>query len=62
MGSDLIKNIHPNKVECLIWQKLDILQQQILQLLGKDKKLSFREAYKISSKIVNYAEKNRKFG
>ncbi|MDC3104413.1 hypothetical protein OA383_01645 [Candidatus Pelagibacter bacterium] len=26
----------------------------------KDKKISFRDAYKISSKIVNYAEKNRK--
>ena len=26
----------------------------------KEKKLSFREAYKISSKIVNYAEKNKK--
>ena len=26
----------------------------------KDKKLFFREAYKISSKIVNYAEKNKK--
>ena len=26
----------------------------------KDKKLSFREAYKISSKLVNYAEKNKK--
>ena len=28
--------------------------------LVKDKKLSFREAYKISSKIVNFAEKNKK--
>ena len=28
--------------------------------LVKDEKLSFREAYKISSKIVNYAEKNKK--
>ena len=28
--------------------------------LVKEKKLSFREAYKISSKIVNYAEKNNK--
>ena len=26
----------------------------------KEKNLSFREAYKISSKIVNYAEKKRK--
>ena len=28
--------------------------------LVKEKNLSFREAYKISSKIVNYAEKKRK--
>ena len=28
--------------------------------LVKDKKLSFREAYKISSKIVNFADKNKK--
>ena len=28
--------------------------------LVKDKNLSFRDAYKISSKIVNYAEKNNK--
>ena len=28
--------------------------------LVKEKKLSFREAYKISSKIVNYAEKSKK--
>ena len=28
--------------------------------LVREKKLSFREAYKISSKIVNYSEKNKK--
>ena len=28
--------------------------------LVKEKKLSFREAYKISSKVVNYAEKKNK--
>ena len=27
--------------------------------LVKDKKLSFREAYKVSSKIVNYAENKK---
>ena len=28
--------------------------------LVKNKKLSFREGYKISAKLVNYAEKNKK--
>ena len=28
--------------------------------LVKDKNLSFRDAYKISSKVVNFAEKNKK--
>ena len=58
MSNELIKNVFQIKQECLIWLKLDI-QQQILTTWS-DRKLSFREAYKISSKIVNYAERKKK--
>ena len=34
--------------------------EKIKNFLVQNKKLSFREAYKISAKLVNYAEKKRK--
>ena len=60
--NELIKNLHANKQRMLsLWQIGDILQQLILLIiLFRKKNLSFREAYKISAKIVNYAEKNNK--
>ena len=61
MGSELIKNIHPNKSRMFNMAKTGYTTAtDFADFLVKDKKLSFREAYKISSKIVNYAEKNRK--
>ena len=33
MSNELIKNIKPNKKECLKWQKVVIQQLQILQII-----------------------------
>ena len=61
MSSELIKNINPNKTRMSDMAKTGYTTAtDFADYLVKDKKLSFREAYKISSKIVNYAEKNKK--
>ena len=61
MSSELIKNINPNKTRMFDMSKTGYTTAtDFADYLVKDKKLSFREAYKISSKIVNYAEKNKK--
>ena len=61
MTNELIKNINPNKTRMFNMAKTGYTTAtDFADYLVKDKKLSFREAYKISSKIVNYAEKNKK--
>ena len=61
MSNELIKNINPNKSRMSDMAKTGYTTAtDFADYLVKDKKLSFREAYKVSSKIVNYAEKNKK--
>jgi len=61
MSNELIKNVNPNKNRMFNMAKTGYTTAtDFADYLVKDKKLSFREAYKISSKIVNYAEKNKK--
>ncbi len=61
MSNELIKNVNPNKTRMLNMAKTGYTTAtDFADYLVKDKKLSFRDAYKISSKIVNYAEKNKK--
>ncbi len=61
MSNELIKNANPNKTRMFDMAKTGYTTAtDFADYLVKEKKLSFREAYKISSKIVNYAEKSRK--
>jgi len=61
MSNELIKNVNPNKTKMSNMAKTGYTTAtDFADYLVKDKKLSFREAYKISSKIVNYAEKKKK--
>ena len=61
MSNELIKNVNPNKNRMLDMAKTGYTTAtDFADYLVKDKELSFREAYKISAKIVNYAEKNKK--
>tara|TARA_A100001011_G_scaffold32626_1_gene31332 strand:+ start:2588 stop:3976 length:1389 start_codon:yes stop_codon:yes gene_type:complete len=61
MSNELIKNIKPNKTRMFEMAKTGYTTAtDFADYLVKVKKLSFREAYKISSKIVNYAENNKK--
>jgi len=61
MSNELIKNVNPNKTRMSYMAKTGYTTAtDFADYLVKDKRLSFREAYKISSKIVNYAEKNKK--
>tara|TARA_Y100001958_G_C21082060_1_gene438067 strand:- start:482 stop:931 length:450 start_codon:yes stop_codon:yes gene_type:complete len=61
MSNELIKNVKPNKTRMSDMAKTGYTTAtDFADYLVKGKKLSFREAYKISSKIVNYAEKNKK--
>ena len=61
MSNELIKNLNPNKTRMSDMAKTGYTTAtDFADYLVKEKKLSFREAYKISSNIVNYAEKNKK--
>ena len=61
MSNELIKNVHPNKTRMLNMANTGYTTAtDFADYLVKEKNLSFRAAYKISSKIVNYAEKNKK--
>ena len=61
MSNELIKNVNPNKIKMFNMAKTGYTTAtDFADYLVKEKKLSFRDAYKISSKIVNYAEKNKK--
>ncbi len=61
MSNELIQNVNSNKKKMSEMAKTGYTTAtDFADYLVKEKKLSFREAYKISSKIVNYAEKNKK--
>ena len=61
MSNELIKNVNPNKTRMSAMAKTGYTTAtDFADYLVKDKNMSFRDAYKISSKIVNYAEKNKK--
>ena len=61
MSNELIKNVNPNKTRMFDMAKTGYTTAtDFADYLVRDKKISFREAYNISSKIVNYAEKNKK--
>ncbi len=61
MSNELIKNVNPHKTRMFNMAKTGYTTAtDFADYLVKDKKLSFRDAYKISSKIVDYAEKNKK--
>ena len=58
---ELIKNIIPNKKRMLSLAKQGFTTAtDFADYLVQKKGFSFREAYKISAKLVNYAEKNKK--
>ncbi len=61
MANELVRNVKPNKKRMLIMANTGFTTStDFADFLVKEKKLSFREAYKISSKVVNYAESNNK--
>tara|TARA_B100000941_G_scaffold269153_1_gene226245 strand:- start:23 stop:1417 length:1395 start_codon:yes stop_codon:yes gene_type:complete len=61
MASELIKNIKPNKSRMLkMANKGFTTATDFSDYLVREKNLSFREAYNVSSKVVDYAEKNLK--
>ena len=61
ISSELIKNIKPNKERMLsLANEGYTTATDFADYLVKNKTLSFREAYKISAKLVNYAEKKEK--
>ena len=61
IANELIKNLKPNKERMLsLSNEGYTTATDFADYLVQNKKLSFREAYKISAKLVNYAEKNKK--
>ena len=61
MANELVRNVKPNRKRMLIMANTGFTTStDFADFLVKEKKLSFREAYKISSKVVNYAETNNK--
>jgi argininosuccinate lyase len=61
MAEELIKNLKPSKEKMLkMANEGYTTATDFADYLVKEKKLTFRESYGISSKLVNYAEKNKK--
>ena len=61
LSAELINSVKPNKTTMLLMaNKGYTTATDFADYLVKVKKLSFREAYTISSKLVNFAEKNKK--
>jgi len=59
--NELVKNLEPNKKRMLnLSNEGYTTATDFADYLVQNNDLSFREAYKISAKLVNYAEKNRK--
>ena len=61
IANELIKNLKPNKERMIALSNEGYTTAtDFAEYLVQNNKLSFREAYKISAKLVNYAEKNKK--
>ena len=61
VANELIKNLKPNKERMLSLSNEGFTTAtDFADYLVQNNNLSFREAYKISAKLVNYAEKNNK--
>jgi len=61
MSCELIDNLTPNKKRMLKMANEGFTTAtDFADYLVKEKKLTFRESYTISSRLVNYAEKNKK--
>ena len=61
MAHELIESLKPSKEKMLEMAKKGFTTAtDFADYLVKKKHLSFRESYEISSKLVNYAEKNNK--
>ena len=59
--NELIKNLKPNKERMFALSNEGYTTAtDFADYLVQNNNLSFREAYKISAKLVNYAEKNKK--
>ena len=59
--NELVKNLKPNKERMLsLSNEGYTTATDFADYLVQNNNLSFREAYKISAKLVNYAEKNKK--
>jgi len=59
--NELVKNLKPNKERMLkLSNEGYTTATDFADFLVQNNNLSFREAYKISAKLVNYAEKNKK--
>ena len=59
--NELIKNLKPNKERMLsLSNEGYTTATDFADYLGQNNNLSFRESYKISAKLVNYAERNKK--
>ena len=59
--NELIKNLSPNKKRMLdLSNEGFTTATDFADYLVQNNNLTFREAYKISAKLVNYAEKNKK--
>jgi len=59
--NELVKNLRPNKERMLaLSNEGHTTATDFADYLVQNNNLSFREAYKISAKLVNYAEKNKK--
>ena len=59
--NELIKNLKPNKERMLALSNEGYTTAtDFADYLVQNKNMSFREAYKVSAKLVNYAEKNKK--
>ena len=61
IANELIKNLRPNKERMFsLSNEGYTTATDFADYLVQNNNLSFREAYKISAKLVNYAEKNKK--
>ncbi len=61
IANELIKNLKPNKERMLFLSNEGYTTStDFADYLVQNNNLSFREAYKISARLVNYAEKNNK--
>jgi len=61
IANELIKNLKPNKERMLsLSNEGYTTATDFADYLVQNKNMSFREAYKISAKLVNYAEKKKK--